>query len=211
MHIAAGGKGCSPRDVDSNAAAALSSLNSDALRRAQALLPSQTPNYSEALAPAAMGQAALMRGFSAQQHGYGAPLAGDPLGACNQQLLGKRSRDTGTAVKQGWTRYEDATILQIVREVGNKWSHIAAQLPGRSDDAVRNRYIRIKVTPLDTPLAPPGALTQPRPPNLVPAPPPAPAPAQPTLTPPPPHPSPNPSPYPAPLTPHSQPPPTTVV
>ena len=147
MATAARTEACWPQDVDSNAAAALSSLNSDALGHAQALIPSQTPNYSEA----AMGQAALMRGVWAQQHGYGAPLAGDPLGACNQQqLLGKRSRDMGPTVKQGWTRHEDATILQIVREVGNKWSHIAAQLPGRSDDAVRNRYIRIQVTPLDT-------------------------------------------------------------
>ena len=128
-----------PQDVDSNAAAALSSLNSDAL--------SQTPNYSEALAPAAMGQAALMRGLWAQQHVYGAP----PPIASRSQLLGKRSRDIPlTTVKQGWTRHEDATILQVVHEVGNKWSHIAAQLPGRSDDAVRNRYIRIQVTPLDT-------------------------------------------------------------
>ena len=46
--------------------------------------------------------------------------------------------------KQGWTRHEDATILQIVSQVGTKWSAIAAQLPGRSNEAVRMRYTRIQ-------------------------------------------------------------------
>ena len=154
------------RDVDSSAAAALSSLNSAALGRAQALLPRQTPNFSVAAlsrAPAqsihtvpggaaglaaAMGQTALMPGVWSQQHAYGALLASDPLCTSNKQQLGKRSRSSApVTLKQGWTRHEDATILQTVREVGNKWSHIAAQLPGRSDDAVRNRYIRIQVSP----------------------------------------------------------------
>ena len=153
-------------DVDSNAAAALSSLNSEALGQAQALLPRQTPSFSvEALAhataqpihtlpggaaalAAAIGQTALMPGVWAQQHAYGALLASNPLGTSNKQQLGKRPRsDAAVTLKQGWTRHEDATILQTVREVGNKWSHIAAQLPGRSDDAVRNRYIRIQVSP----------------------------------------------------------------
>ena len=49
--------------------------------------------------------------------------------------------------KQGWTRREDETILRTVREVGTKWSRIARDLPGRSDDAVRNRYIRIQRKP----------------------------------------------------------------
>jgi hypothetical protein len=49
--------------------------------------------------------------------------------------------------KQGWTKREDETILRTVREVGTKWSRIARELPGRSDDAVRNRYIRIQRKP----------------------------------------------------------------
>jgi hypothetical protein len=89
-----------------------------------------------------------MSGVWAQQHAYGTLLASDPHCGSNKQLLGKRSRsDAPVTLKQGWTRHEDATILRTVREVGNKWSHIAAQLPGRSDDAVRNRYIRIQVAP----------------------------------------------------------------
>ena len=97
-------------DVDSNAAAALSSLNSDALGHAQALFPGQSPNLSvSVLAPAAqqpmhtapgglvglaaaMGESALMSGVWAQQHAYGTLLASDPHCGSNKQLLGKRSR-----------------------------------------------------------------------------------------------------------------------
>jgi len=52
--------------------------------------------------------------------------------------------------KQGWTKREDETILRTVREIGTKWSRIARELPGRSDDAVRNRYIRIQRKPANT-------------------------------------------------------------
>ena len=52
--------------------------------------------------------------------------------------------------KQGWTKKEDEIILRTVREVGTKWSRIARELPGRSDDAVRNRYIRIQRKPTTT-------------------------------------------------------------
>ena len=52
--------------------------------------------------------------------------------------------------KQGWTKREDETILRTVREIGTKWSRIARELPGRSDDAVRNRYIRIQRKPGNT-------------------------------------------------------------
>ena len=175
-------------DVDSNAAAALSSLNSEALGQAQALLPRQTPSFSvEALAhataqpihtipggaaalAAAIGQTALMPGVWAQQHAYGALLASNPLGTSNKQQLGKRPRsDAAVTLKQGWTRHEDATILQTVREVGNKWSHIAAQLPGRSDDAVRNRYIRIQVSPpRSLTHALPSSPSSPAPPGILP-------------------------------------------
>ena len=47
-------------------------------------------------------------------------------------------------IKQGWTRQEDETILRTVQTTGMKWSAIAAVLPGRTDDAVRNRYLRLQ-------------------------------------------------------------------
>ena len=36
-------------------------------------------------------------------------------------------------------REEDETIVAMVQAKGQKWSRIAAMLPGRTDDAVRNR------------------------------------------------------------------------
>ena len=83
-----------------------------------------------------------------QSHIYGLLLASQ----CAPKEMGmlKRPRPDQPPAKQGWTKKEDETILRTVREVGTKWSRIARELPGRSDDAVRNRYIRIQVTPMDT-------------------------------------------------------------
>ena len=41
-----------------------------------------------------------------------------------------------------WTSAEDELICDGVQRLGCKWRVIAAQLPGRSDDAVRNRWNR---------------------------------------------------------------------
>ena len=49
----------------------------------------------------------------------------------------------GAHGKQGWTREEDQQILHHVQMTGQKWSAIAEALPGRTDDAVRNRYLRL--------------------------------------------------------------------
>ena len=46
--------------------------------------------------------------------------------------------------KAGWTPEEDATIIRMVQLTGQKWSFIACALPGRTDDAVRNRYLRLQ-------------------------------------------------------------------
>merc|ERR550514_2609136 len=46
--------------------------------------------------------------------------------------------------KQGWTGDEDTTIMELVEQIGQKWSTISAALPGRTDDAVRNRYLRLQ-------------------------------------------------------------------
>ena len=46
--------------------------------------------------------------------------------------------------KQGWTHEEVELIVSMVLAHGKKWSPIAAMLPGRTDDAVRNRYLRLE-------------------------------------------------------------------
>lgn len=42
--------------------------------------------------------------------------------------------------KDKWTVDEDLVIHKSVSEIGHKWSEIAARLPGRTDNAVKNRY-----------------------------------------------------------------------
>ena len=45
--------------------------------------------------------------------------------------------------RKEWTAAEDAIIRDAVLADGFKWRRIAARLPGRSDDAVRNRWNRL--------------------------------------------------------------------
>ena len=66
--------------------------------------------------------------------------AGGPIAAAPQR---RRARAEGPG-KQGWTVEEDQTILRMVEETGQKWSSIAVVLPGRTDDAVRNRFLRLQ-------------------------------------------------------------------
>jgi len=43
-----------------------------------------------------------------------------------------------------WTVEEDLLILQLVEQHGKKWSKIASNLPGRTDNGVRNRWNRME-------------------------------------------------------------------
>jgi len=69
--------------------------------------------------------------------------------------LAKKTGKHGEAGEQGstsrkgrevvpWRPSEDSTILQGVSRHGCKWSLIAQQLPGRSENAVRNRWHRLE-------------------------------------------------------------------
>ena len=51
---------------------------------------------------------------------------------------------TPRAERVQWSKFEDATIVQSVEELGHKWYLIAQRLPGRTDHAIRNRYHRLQ-------------------------------------------------------------------
>jgi hypothetical protein len=42
--------------------------------------------------------------------------------------------------KDKWTAEEDALIIQLYNTYGSKWAYIASQMPGRSDNAIKNRF-----------------------------------------------------------------------
>lgn len=49
--------------------------------------------------------------------------------------------------RKEWSPEEDEFIIKSVDDNGCRWRHIAASLPGRSDDAVRNRWNRLRGLP----------------------------------------------------------------
>lgn len=64
------------------------------------------------------------------------------LSKCPDTIL-ENSTEEGCH-RRVWSREEDFYIRRHVAELGCQWRRIAAGLPGRSDDAVRNRWNRLK-------------------------------------------------------------------
>lgn len=82
-------------------------------------------------------------GGEAAAAGSGGGKSGGGGGGVGPPIAGGGSNRNGAERKE-WSVQEDAIIRQAVLAHGGRWRKIAAELPGRSDDAVRNRWNRLK-------------------------------------------------------------------
>jgi hypothetical protein len=70
------------------------------------------------------------------------------FGGVEDVAVSGRTPSVGPAhSRKEWLPWEDEAIRQGVEELGTKWRAISARLPGRSDDAVRNRWARLQLSP----------------------------------------------------------------
>jgi hypothetical protein len=118
----------------------------------QVLAPTTAPYASLQLPPAATAPPSTA---PSALPSFGATPQGSLL---NRQLaLGLKPARNGAERKE-WSDLEDCIIQRAVQEHGCCWRKIAVELPGRSDDAVRNRWFRLQqaastrdAAPRDTP------------------------------------------------------------
>ena len=52
--------------------------------------------------------------------------------------------DEARGPRVSWTSHEDNVIVNAVRELGPRWCAVAARLPSRTDQAIRNRWNRLQ-------------------------------------------------------------------
>lgn len=87
-------------------------------------------------------ETALLEALVAQHGAHNwAKIAQNIPGRSGKQARERWKNHLDPALKKGnWTKAEDGTIMRLYERVGKKWSTIARELPGRSDNDVKNRY-----------------------------------------------------------------------
>ena len=105
--------------------------------------PQYAPAHAAvAYAPAAPAQPIAYAPYPAPYGAIAYSTHGPPLAAATATHDADEGEVT-TISRLVWSPAEDALILRTVEQLGPKWRKIAALLPNRSDDAVRNRWHRL--------------------------------------------------------------------
>ena len=153
LHTAGAGPACVLLGLSSASGEPFSSGRSSTTSNGEAVaelaLPSrpahesvQEKNQAQRWTAAKAVEAASLAGPSAGGAAAGTTAAGGEEGEAN--MGGKRRAQVAAHPRKEWSSAEDELIRHGVQQLGYKWRVIAAQLPGRSDDAVRNRWSRLQ-------------------------------------------------------------------
>ena len=98
-------------------------------------LPSPKRDAQSAFAPPASTAGSKLKATRTDSADSASRLAAD---------LTRKSPAVSALPRKEWSTAEDELIRNCVTQMGCRWRLIAAQLPGRSDDAVRNRWSRLQ-------------------------------------------------------------------